>query len=80
MSNRLRTKLGLRTKLVSFEKSWTLSTNLTMLNVFYSKFIYIFSSNLFIYYSLCLTFFVMFEKSKFLREHHLLSCLPFKNV
>ena len=25
-------------------------------------------------------FFVLFEKSNFLREHHLLSCLPFKNV
>ena len=26
------------------------------------------------------TLFVLFEKSNFLREHHLLSCLPFKNV
>ena len=25
-------------------------------------------------------FFVLFEKSNFLKEHHLLSCLPFKNV
>ena len=25
-------------------------------------------------------FFVLIEKSNFLREHHLLSCLPFKNV
>ena len=32
------------------------------------------------YYSLRPTFFVLFEKSNFLREHHLLSCLPFKNV
>ena len=31
-------------------------------------------------YSLRPTFFVLFEKSNFLREHHLLSCLPFKNV
>ena len=31
-------------------------------------------------YSLCPIFFVLFEKSNFLREHHLLSCLPFKNV
>ena len=31
-------------------------------------------------YSLHLTFFVLFEKSNFLREHHLLSCLLFKNV
>ena len=27
-----------------------------------------------------LLFFVLFEKSNFLRKHHLLSCLPFKNV
>ena len=33
-----------------------------------------------ILYSLCPTFFVLFEKSNFLREHHLLSCLHFKNV
>ena len=32
------------------------------------------------YYSLRPTFFVVFEKSNFLREHHLLSCLSFKNV
>ena len=32
------------------------------------------------YYSLRPTFFVLFEKSNFLREHHLLSCLPFKNI
>ena len=32
------------------------------------------------YYSLRLTFFVLFEKSNFLKEHHLLSYLPFKNV
>ena len=25
-------------------------------------------------------FFALFEKSIFLREYHLLSCLPFKNV
>ena len=31
-------------------------------------------------YSLRPTFFVLFEKSNFLREHHILSCLPFKNV
>ena len=31
-------------------------------------------------YSLRPTFFVLFEKSNFLREHHLLFCLPFKNV
>ena len=31
-------------------------------------------------YSLRLTLFVLFEKSNFLRERHLLSCLPFKNV
>ena len=31
-------------------------------------------------YSLRPTFFVMFEKSNFLKEYHLLSCLPFKNV
>ena len=31
-------------------------------------------------YSLCPTFFVMFEKSNFLKEYHLLSCLPFKNL
>ena len=30
--------------------------------------------------SLCPTLFVLFEKSNFLREHHLLSCLPFKDV
>ena len=33
-----------------------------------------------IIYSLRPIFFVLFEKSNFLREHHLLSCLPFKNV
>ena len=33
-----------------------------------------------VYYSLRPTFFVLFEKSNFLREHHLLSYLPFKNV
>ena len=33
-----------------------------------------------IIYSLCPTLFVLFEKSNFLREHHLLSYLPFKNV
>ena len=27
-----------------------------------------------------LFFFVMFEKSNFLREYHLLSCLLFKNI
>ena len=32
------------------------------------------------YYSPCFTFFVLFEKSNFLREHYLLSYLPFKNV
>ena len=31
-------------------------------------------------YSLRPTLFVLFEKSNFLREHHLLYCLPFKNV
>ena len=31
-------------------------------------------------YSFRLTLFVLFEKSNFLREHHLLSYLPFKNV
>ena len=31
-------------------------------------------------YSLRPTFFVLFKKSIFLREHHLLSCLHFKNV
>ena len=31
-------------------------------------------------YSLCLNLFVLFEKSIFLKEHHLLSCLPYKNV
>ena len=31
-------------------------------------------------YSLRPTFFALFEKSNFLKEHHLLSCLPFKNV
>ena len=31
-------------------------------------------------YSLRPTFFVLFKKSNFLRGHHLLSCLPFKNV
>ena len=31
-------------------------------------------------YSFRLTFFVLFEKLNFLREHHLLSCLPFQNV
>ena len=31
-------------------------------------------------YSLRPTLFVLFEKSNFLREHHLLSCLLFKNV
>ena len=40
-----------------------------------------FWSEIYIYiYSLRPIFFVMFEKSNFLREHHLLSCLPFKNV
>ena len=32
------------------------------------------------YYSLRPTLFVLFEKSNILREHHLLSCLPYKNV
>ena len=32
------------------------------------------------YYSLRPIFFAPFEKSNFLREHHLLSCLSFKNV
>ena len=27
-----------------------------------------------------LILFVLFKKSNLLREHHLLSCLPFKNV
>ena len=31
-------------------------------------------------YSLRPTLFVLFKKSNFLREHHLLSCLSFKNV
>ena len=31
-------------------------------------------------YSLRPLFFVLFEKSNFLRKHHLLFCLPFKNV
>ena len=31
-------------------------------------------------YSFRPTFFVLFEKSIFLRKHHLLSCLSFKNV
>ena len=31
-------------------------------------------------YSLRPTFFVLFKKSNFLRKHHLLSCLSFKNV
>ena len=31
-------------------------------------------------YSFCLTFFGLFEKLNFLREHHLLSGLPFKNI
>ena len=31
-------------------------------------------------YSLRPIFFVLFEKSNFLRKHHLLFCLPFKNV
>ena len=31
-------------------------------------------------YSLPPTLFVLFEKLNFLREHHLLFCLPFKNV
>ena len=31
-------------------------------------------------YSIRPTLFVLFEKSNFLREHHLLSCLLFKNV
>ena len=31
-------------------------------------------------YSLRPTLFVLFEKSNILREHHLLSCLPYKNV
>ena len=31
-------------------------------------------------YSLHPIFFVLFEKLNFLREPHLLSCLPFKNV
>ena len=30
-------------------------------------------------YSLRPTLFVLFEKSNILREHHLLSCLPYKN-
>ena len=33
-----------------------------------------------IYYSLHPNLFVLFEKLKFLREDHLLSCLPYKNV
>ena len=32
------------------------------------------------YYSIRPTFFVLFKKSNLLREHHLLCCLPFKNV
>ena len=36
--------------------------------------------NIVIKYSLRPTFFVLIEKSNFLREHHLLSCLSFKNV
>ena len=31
-------------------------------------------------YSLRPTLFVLFEKSNFLREHHLLFCLPFKDI
>ena len=31
-------------------------------------------------YSIGPIFFVLFEKLNFLRKHHLLSCLPFKNV
>ena len=31
-------------------------------------------------YFLRLILFVLFEKLNLLREHHLLSCLPFKNV
>ena len=31
-------------------------------------------------YSLRPTFFVLFKKSNFLRKHHLMSCLSFKNV
>ena len=31
-------------------------------------------------YSLRSTLFVLFEKSNILREHHLLFCLPYKNV
>ena len=31
-------------------------------------------------YSLRPTLFVLFEKSNILREHHLLFCLPYKNV
>ena len=32
------------------------------------------------FYSLRPTLFVLFEKSNILREHHLLFCLPYKNV
>ena len=31
-------------------------------------------------YSLRPTLFVLFEKSNILREHHLLSCLSYKNI
>ena len=34
----------------------------------------------FIYYSLCSNLFILYEKSNFLREHYLLSYLPYKNV
>ena len=34
----------------------------------------------FLDYTKCSTLFAMFEKSNFLREYHLLFCLPFKNI
>ena len=64
---------------------------LILINFLLSIFLLIFSQlkflalPLYIYiyiyiYSLRPSFFVIFEKLNFLKEHHLLSCLPFKNV
>ena len=41
---------------------------------------HIYCHNCFMRYSIRPILFVLFEKSNFLREYHLLSCLPFKIV
>ena len=65
-----------------FLKTWT-QLNAKTLGLIRSTTFYEFISSAFleiVSYSLRPIFFVLFEKSNFLREHHLLSCLLFKNV